>query len=177
MSLPHRESTETKWIVGLRNSHDKTYPAGLVAGTRVCVCDNLSFCGEVRIARKHTRYAYRDMRHLTARAVGQLGEKFQRQDYRIAAYKKEFMPDRSAHDLVIRAVDCRAIMTTQVSSVLKEWREPTYPDFQPRTAWSLFNAFTENYKTLEPSTSLHRSQALHSLFDQLVGLPFQEGAN
>lgn len=87
------------------------------------------------------------------------------------------MPEKSAHDLIIRAVDCRAITTTQVPSVLKEWREPTYPDFQPRTAWSLFNAFTENYKTLEPSTALHRSQALHGLFDQLVGIPFQEGAN
>src|SRR5436190_18538666 len=31
------------YVVGLRNSHDKKYPAGLVVGSRVFVCDNLSF--------------------------------------------------------------------------------------------------------------------------------------
>jgi hypothetical protein len=59
--------------VGLRNSHDRGYPAGLVAGTGVFICENLSFCGEVEIGRKHTRFAVRDLNHLTARAVGQLG--------------------------------------------------------------------------------------------------------
>jgi len=41
-------------VVGLRNSHDKSFPAGLVIGASVLVCDNLSFSGEVRLARKHT---------------------------------------------------------------------------------------------------------------------------
>lgn len=31
------------WVLGLRNSHDKTLPAGLVAGSEVMVCDNLAF--------------------------------------------------------------------------------------------------------------------------------------
>ncbi len=33
------------WVLGLRNSHDKTFPAGIVAGASVFVCDNLSFSG------------------------------------------------------------------------------------------------------------------------------------
>src|SRR5262249_15582409 len=41
-------------VVGLRNSHDKPFPAGLVVGAAVFVCDNLSFSGEVRLARKHS---------------------------------------------------------------------------------------------------------------------------
>src|SRR5580700_744097 len=40
--------------VGVRNSHDQSFPAGLVIGATVFVCDNLSFSGEVRLARKHT---------------------------------------------------------------------------------------------------------------------------
>jgi hypothetical protein len=31
------------WVLGLRNSHDKTFPAGIVAGANVFVCDNLRF--------------------------------------------------------------------------------------------------------------------------------------
>ncbi|MCB1133516.1 MAG: DUF932 domain-containing protein, partial [Verrucomicrobiae bacterium] len=140
--LPPRQSTDYAWIVGLRNSHDKTYPAGLVAGTRVFVCDNLAFSGEVKLSRKHTRHASRDIKQLTARAVGQLGDRFYHLDRRIAAYRNEPMPDWAAHDLVIRAVDCRAITTTQIRPILDEWRHPRHPEFEPRTAWSLFNAFT-----------------------------------
>ena len=41
VTLPSRGQADFGWIVGIRNSHDMTYPAGLVAGTRVFVCDNL----------------------------------------------------------------------------------------------------------------------------------------
>jgi len=54
VTLPNRAEADFGWIVGIRNSHDMTYPAGLVAGTKVIVCDNLCFSGEVRISRKHT---------------------------------------------------------------------------------------------------------------------------
>jgi hypothetical protein len=158
------------WIVGIRNSHDKTYPAGLVAGTKVFVCDNLSFTGEVRISRKHTRFAARDLRHLTARAIGQLGDQFSRIDRRIEAYRNRSLGDPEAHDLVIRAVDCRAITPLQVPDVLREWRQPSHPEFGPRTAWSLFNAVTEIHKGLNPHVAVARGQALHGLFDQLVGM-------
>lgn len=158
------------WIVGLRNSHDKSYPAGLVAGTKVFVCDNLCFSGEVRISRKHTRYAMRDLRHLASRAVGELGGKFQQLDQRIEGYKGKLLSDPKAHDLVVKALDCRAITPTQVPAVLQEWREPSHEAFRKRNAWSLFNAVTEVHKRLNPHTAVARGQALHGLFDGLGGL-------
>lgn len=170
VSVPSRKESEHGWIVGLRNSHDQTYPAGLVAGTRVFVCDNLAFSGEVRISRKHTKFAYRDLRHLTARAVGQLGDKLRGLDRRIESYREESVGDALAHDITIRAVDCGAITTGQIPDVLKEWRWPSYDAFLPRNAWSLFNAFTEVHKTVNPNTALRRGEALHGLFDAVVGL-------
>jgi hypothetical protein len=158
------------WVVDLRNSHDKVFPAGLVAGSNVFCCDNLAFSGEVRISRKHTKNAWRDLRHLTARAVGQLGDRFMALDRRIEAYRGEPMPDWAAHDLVIRATDCRAITPSQIPAVLGEWREPQHEDFRPRTLWSLFNSFTEVYKGQNPATTLKRSQALHGLCDAMVGI-------
>ena len=134
------------------------------------VCDNLSFIGEVRISRKHTRFAARDLRHLTARAVGQLGDRFGKLDERIAAYRSRRLTDTGAHDLVVKAIDCRAITPTQLPDVLKEWREPEHEDFRPRNAWSLFNACTEVFKGTNLHTVVARSQALHGLFDGLVGL-------
>lgn len=162
------------WVVGLRNSHDKMFPAGLVAGTHTFVCDNLAFSGEVKLSRKHTRFALRDLRQMTARAVGKLGSMFQRADERIARYKALRIDNTEAHDLVVRAVDCRAITTTELPDVLGHWRNPPHEEFAPRTAWSLFNAFTEIHKHINPNTALVRGEALHGLFDQQMGLPLNQ---
>ncbi len=58
-------------VIGLRNSHDMSFPAGLVIGSGVFVCDNLAFSGEVNLARKHTRFILRDLPQLVERAIGQ----------------------------------------------------------------------------------------------------------
>src|SRR2546425_1622127 len=41
-----QNSADYAYILGLRNSQDKTFPAGLAVGSRVLVCSNLSFSGE-----------------------------------------------------------------------------------------------------------------------------------
>jgi hypothetical protein len=158
------------WVVGLRNSHDKTFPAGIVAGTRVFVCDNLAFSGLIQIRRKHTRFAVRDLRQLTARAVGQLGERLVGMETRITAYRNLSLTDTRAHDLIIRATDCRAITPSQIPEVLGYWRNSAHAEFAPRNGWSLFNAFTEAYKQTNPHTAIARSEALHGLFDGAAGV-------
>ncbi|MDF1813143.1 MAG: DUF932 domain-containing protein [Verrucomicrobiales bacterium] len=170
VTTPGNNQRDYGWIVGIRNSHDKSYPAGLVAGSKVFVCDNLAFTGEVKISRKHTRFAQRDLRHLTSRAVGQLGERFHALDERINAYREKRVTEKLAHDTIVKALDCRAIMPSQIPAVLQEWRHSEHEEFHPRNAWSLFNACTETFKGINPHTVVNRSQALHGLFDGLVGL-------
>jgi hypothetical protein len=161
--------TDFQLTVGLRNSHDKSFPAGLVLGARVFVCDNLSFSGQVRLARKHTSMIWRDLPQLTARAVAQLAVHRQKQLDRIDAYKNLGFGDGEAHDFVVRALDARVIPVTTLPGVLKEWREPSHADFYPRTAWSLFNAFTEALKGNLVELP-RRTQALHGLMDLECGL-------
>jgi hypothetical protein len=92
------------------------------------------------------------------------------QSRRIDAYKATPLADeRTVHDLVVRSVYARALPGSQIMDVVNEWRTPRHEEFQPRTVWSLFNAFTETLKgslTLLPS----RTQALHGLLDSHVGL-------
>ena len=158
-------------VVGLRNSSDQSFPAALAIGSQVLVCDNLSFFGEVKLTRKHTRYIERDLPSLIERAVGQLGELRRSQEQRFAAYKGHELADSQAHDLIIRALDSRVIGPTKVPDVLREWRTPKHPEFRTegRTAWRLFNAFTEELKgNLEFLPK--RTLALHGLLDMAVGL-------
>ncbi len=157
------------WILGLRNSHDKTFPAGITAGAQVFVCDNLSFSGEVKLARKHTRFITRDLPRLVQSAVGRLMDRWYHQDTRLATYKLADIDDRTAHDLVIRACDVGVVPNRTIPAVLGEWREPRHSEFEPRNAWSLFNAFTEALKGNLVELP-RRTEALHGLLDTHVGL-------
>jgi hypothetical protein len=157
-------------ILGLRNSHDKTFPAGIVAGASVFVCDNLSFSGQVKFARKHTRFILRDLPQLTGRAIGLLMAKWHDQDKRIAAYKEAEVKDSAAHDLIIRACDVGVCANSSIPDVLHEWRVPRHAAFRDRTVWSLFNSFTEALKGGNLAELPKRTEALHGLLDVHVGL-------
>lgn len=160
----HRED-DYGLVVGVRNSHDQSFPAALCLGSGVFVCDNLAFSGEVKLARKHTRYIFRDLPGLVARGVGLLHDKRHKQEERIAAYKGHQIDDLHAHDLLVRAIETRACSAQQVPKVLDQWRNPQHPDFEPRNVWSLFNAFTEVYKGGSLATTTTKSNALHGLMD------------
>jgi hypothetical protein len=157
-------------VVGLRNSHDKSFPAGLVVGAAIFVCDNLSFSGEVKLARKHTAHVERDLPQLIERAIGRMGDLRRKQDERFAAYRQCELSDGMAHDLIIRSLDARVIPVTRLPLVLSEWREPRHPEFREgHTAWRLFNAFTEGLKGNLDALP-RRTQALHGLIDAACGL-------
>ena len=163
-------SDDYGWVLGLRNSHDQSFPAGLVVGAGVFVCDNLSFSGEIRMTRKHTTHIMRDLPGLVQRAIGQLMSRWHAQDVRIEAYKGFELSDMQAHDMIVRAMDARAVTATRVPDLLQEWRHPKHEAFAPRTAWSLFNGFTEVLKPLSLNELSVRTQRLHGLFDAQVGL-------
>jgi hypothetical protein len=157
-------------VVGIRNSHDKTFPAALVLGASVFVCDNLSFSGQVKLARKHTAHIERDLPQLVERAVGMLSDLRNTQERRFATYQTHELTDSGAHDLIIQALDSRIVPVTKIPDVLQEWREPRHAEFREgRTAWRLFNAFTEILKG-NLGELPRRTQALHGLMDSTCGM-------
>lgn len=156
-------------VVGIRNSHNKRFPAALVIGSSVVVCDNLAMLGSFKLSRKHTRFIERDLPQIVGRLVGQLSSVFHQQEQRIEAYKNFRLKDKTANDIVIRSFDNGAITGRMIPSVLKEYREPRHEVFREKSAWSLFNAFTEVLKGNLPELP-KRTEVLHGLFDQQVKL-------
>jgi len=156
---------ETHKVVGVRNSHDQTFSAGVVAGSQVLVCDNLCFAGEIQIARKHTPRIMEDLPRMTHDAVLGLNRYWNAQQARITAYRRKRITDQEAHDLVIRSVDSGVIANSYIPKVLNEWREPRHREFRPRNLWSLQNGFTQVFKgrvDLLPE----RSMRLHGVLDE-----------
>ena len=157
-------------VIGLRNSHDRTFPAGLCVGSFVLVCANLAFSAEIVVMRRHTTRIRRDLPRLINDAVGRLGDLRDQQGRRIEAYRNTALSDIQFHDLAIRAIDADIIPVTKLPQVLTEYREPRHEEFQPRTVWSGFNAFTSVLKTANLNALPRKTQALHGLCDMMSHL-------
>jgi hypothetical protein len=180
-------------VVGLRNTHDKMFPAGIVAGAGVFVCDNLSFTGEVDEFRKHTVNIVRDLPTKIMRAIGGLGELWTNQAKRFDAYKETPIKNTlELHDLCIRACDAQqtkdadgklkksdldAFPITYLPHVLNEFRNPSHAEFKNKNVWSLFNAFTEAAKGSNIADLPNRTQRLHVLFDDFCGVKLAKVGN
>jgi len=170
-------NSEMGLVLGTRNSHDKTFVAGLAAGDGVFACDNLAFWSEVVLGRVHTTNIVRDLPLICNKAVGMLADKWTDMESRVTAYKARELNDEQAHDFIIRSVDAGALTTTGIPTVLKEWRTPSHAEFSAdgRTAWRLRNAYTESYKLVEnPAILTRRSQVLNGMLDATCGLLCKE---
>ena len=159
-------------ITGLRNSHIKSFSAGLCMGSQVFICDNLCFSGQVTIKRKHSRNILRDMPAIINRAVGQLGCLAEQQELRLEAYKETRLSDMTVRDFVVRAMEKRVIGCTLIPKVLQEWHRPRHEEFaEDRNAWRLFNGFTEVLKARGLFDMPERTMGLHALMDLQCGVP------
>lgn len=162
-------------MVGLRNDNAQRFPASLATGNNVFVCDNGCFWGETKIARRHTRNVYNDLPGLVDRAVGRLNDRRKDMDERIEKYREAEFTDVQAHDFIIRAHDKGIVTATRIPKVVKEWREPSYPEFTKagKTGWRLLNSFTEVAKETNVMTRPKSTQTLTGMFDLHCGLvPF-----
>lgn len=157
-------------IAAVRNTHDKSFAASMALGSRVFVCDNLAFSGEVTFARKHTRFAHQDLPRLVNDALGRLGDLQRSQELRIAGYQAAEMTDNEAYATIVRASLARVIPNAKIKDIVEQWHEPLHPEFEARTGWSLFNGFTEILKACRIEKIPARTQVLHGVMDSACGV-------
>ena len=165
---PSRENAERGTIVGLRNAHDKCFPAGLCAGDAPFVCDNLIFTNQVKLARRHTKNILGELDQVISRTLGRLFDFWVGQDNRVDSYKAFDLNNPQVNDLVIRAYKAGAIPKTKIADVVDQWESSDHDAFRDRNMNSLYNAFTEVYKGNLIALP-NRSEALHSVLDSEVG--------
>jgi hypothetical protein len=164
---PNREASDRGCVVGVRNSHDKTFPAGLCAGDAPFVCDNLIFTNTIKLARRHTCNILSDLDFMINRALGKLFGFWHGQDSRIEAYKNRSIGNVYANDLIVKAAQAGALPKSKIIDVVNQWESSDHPEFWDRNVNSLYNAFTEVYKGNLVQLP-NRSDALHSILDGYV---------
>ena len=138
LQSPYGPYTDT---VGLRNSHDKTFPIGIAFGSRTFVCDNLAFIGDHVIRRKHTANSKRDLPGLVAQVIEPLRDQRQAQAVTFDRYKATPLLERQADQAIMGMFRTGVINVTRIPEVLKQWEEPEH-DWGDKTAYRLFNAAT-----------------------------------
>jgi hypothetical protein len=155
-----------RFALGIRNSHDKSMRLGLTVGFRVLVCMNMAFAGDFTpVNAKHSKH----FNLLDAISVGvdKMQRNFEPMARQVTAWKQEQITDDYA-----RLVLCKAFFEEKLSDVPKHlardiysnYFNPTIPDFEPRTKWSLQNAFTSSFKHLDPIPQFRATASLGEFF-------------
>lgn len=132
--------------VGVRNSNDRKFPIGFCVGSRVMVCSNLAFSSEIVISKKHTRFGEERFREGIAKAVSSLHQFRTVEAARIEKLQRRILQNHEADSIILRSGEKGIIGWRQIPKVIAEWREPSHPEFETRTAYSLLNCFTEVLK-------------------------------
>jgi len=148
--------------LGIRNSNNKTFSVGLVAGLSVLVCDNLCFGGGTTIYRRHTSGI--DMDSLIPSAFDSIGEQYNILEQRVASLKVEMLSIDDAKLVVVKAAEYKAIPSCDIIPVLKEFKNPRHSEFKEENSWSLYNAFTETAKKYSPPRADYCYRTLSKIF-------------
>lgn len=156
--------------IGLRNSYDRSLAVGLVAGSRVFCCDNLAFSGEAGMHRKHTANVFRDLPDLIYRMLSQVSTLRDRHGAEIEAMRARELSPGDAHHLMVAAVRSRVLPSSRLPKVIEAWDTPEFPDFQPRTAWSLYNAFSAAIRSRSPRAQIEDTLRLTAVFRRELAL-------
>jgi hypothetical protein len=149
------EESGVRLAIGLRNSHDKSFSLALTVGRRVLVCDNLALYGDYSpLLRKHTKHVEIDS--IMSIAVDQMQRNFEPMKRQIAFFRGCDLSDQRAKLIIYDAfLGGAADLPKHLGSVVHDhYFNPRYPEFEPRTLWSLENAFTSAVKELEPISRL-----------------------
>ena len=112
--------------VGVRNSIDKSLPLGFCAGSRVFVCDNLSFRSELMVHRKHTRFGQSRFEEEIARPCSRSSSSGRRRSAASPGCGRRRSrtrpPSRSCSGRYERGIVSHRLLP----QVIREWRQPRF---------------------------------------------------
>lgn len=157
-----------RFAIGLRNSHDKSFRLSLTVGVRVFVCSNMAFSGDFQpVLAKHTK-SFNLIDTLSV-GVDRIQRNFGPMQRQVESWRQTQITDAQAKLILYSAfvegeLDAPRSLLPEVHHM---YFEPQYPEFSPRTMWSLSNAFTSAFKKLDPVPQFKATAKLGEFLSQL----------
>lgn len=152
--------------IGLRTSNDKSLAITLAAGTKVFVCDNLCFSGDViALRRKHTGGL--DLLPEISRGLDRYEELSNNLSQRIADLENTRLKELGAYQVICEAFEQKILPTRLFHRVMSEYRkeQKNANDGGKVTAWRLHNAFTQTIHELRPVPAYEATLQLGRYFE------------
>ncbi len=153
---------QIKMMLGVVNSYDKTLTAKILFGSMVSICSNKSFYADggengIRaiISRKHTSQVFSEGNGLFYKLNKslELVDHFCREQEKFCEQLKDRNLSRNeAYSAIVRSARSGVIGKTNILDVADIYDDQVdeekscYDEFRSRTAYSLFNSFTESNK-------------------------------
>ena len=143
--------TGARFALGIRNSHDQTMRLAMTVGYRVFVCDNMAFHGDFTpVLAKHSKHF--NLKNALSIGIDEMQRNFVPMVQAVERWRGDQLTDVTAKLIIYRAfveagLDVSRYLDRKVHNL---YFKPQHEDFQPRTLWSLSNAFTSAFKELEP---------------------------
>ena len=141
ITLSRRSNPEWTRCIGIRNSHDQSFAAGICCGASVLVCSNLCFGGEFVIKRRHTSGI--DLVAMVEETMAAMDDSYLSFEERLLNLHDIAVDDDYARIFIVKAAEYGAIPSCDILAVFNEYLEPRHDEFRERSQWSLLNAFTE----------------------------------
>lgn len=162
-------TSRSRLTIGLRNSHNHEFAAGLAVGFRVMVCDNRCFWGDRTLSRKHTLFIRRDLPRLLNAAVDEFVlPALKSLPLTMGTLAETPLSDGEYASIVLRLMRAGLLSAAELQKVDIEYNRADGPGGvfpnEPPSAWRLLNAITEVHKTsrAHPNTLATRSQSILS---------------
>jgi hypothetical protein len=140
-----------RFSIGIRNAHDKSMRLALTVGYRVFVCENMAFSGDFEpVLAKHSKHF--SLQNALSIGVDQMQRNFDGMRKQVGAWKDTQLTDVQVKLIIYRAfVESDLEVPKHLARPVHDlYFSPQHEEFQPRTLWSLSNAFTSAFKELEP---------------------------
>ena len=169
------EDPEWKLLIGVRGSHDQSISRGLVIGSQICVCDNLSFSGNISLKTKQTTYVEARMPDLIRAAVKEIPHLAVVQAAKFEHYKKAKLTEPWVELALVNMFRAGAFSGHQLSIAIRELDKPTYEEHNKYegTVYGLMQACTQALKPTgdahNPALAADRAIIVSRHMDMLAG--------
>lgn len=161
--------------IGLRGSHDMSLNRGIAVGSRVFVCDNLSFSGDIAIQTKQTVNLPYRLPGLIQGAIEQVPEMAEHQAERFARYKDYTVTEMEGKGLLIDMLRDKIITPREIVPIVGEWEKPSHEEHEEFgfSLWRLHNAVTEVKRPQRPQQAnflrtVNSTMKMTEFLDRLV---------
>jgi hypothetical protein len=140
-----------RFALAIRNGNDRRLRLSVVCGLRIFCCENLAFHGDYTpVLAKHSKhFAIEDS---LAVGIDRMQRNFEPLRKQVERWRQQQLSTTAAKLIIYQAfIDNELDVPKHLARRVHDlYFSPQYPEFQPRTLWSLSNAFTSAFKELDP---------------------------